>query len=90
MLSILAGEMSLAEAARWEKVSEQSIDRWKLEFLEGGKAALVTGKTGPSTRQQQLEGEVAERTQALGEAAAEIRVWKMSAEGRLGLSRTSR
>ncbi len=40
VLSILAGEISLAEAARREKVSEQSIGRWKAEFLEGGKAAL--------------------------------------------------
>jgi len=50
VLSILAGEISLAEATRREKVSEQSIGRWKAEFLEGGKAALVAGKTGPSIR----------------------------------------
>jgi transposase len=90
VLSILAGEMSLAEAARREKVSEQSIGRWKSEFLEGGKAALVAGKTGPSSREEQLEAEVSELTQALGEAAVEIRVWKKSAEGHLGPSRTSR
>ena len=29
VLAILAGEMSIAEAARMEKVSEQSIGRWK-------------------------------------------------------------
>mgnify|MGYP007020260595 CR=1 FL=1 len=40
--------------------------------------------------EQQLEAEVADLTQALGEAAVEIRVWKKSAEGRLGPSRTSR
>jgi transposase len=45
---------------------------------------------GPSTREQQLEAEVTELTQALGEAAVELRVWKKSAEGRLGPSRTSR
>ena len=41
VLSVLAGEMSIAEAARKEKVSEQSIGRWKAEFLEAGKTALV-------------------------------------------------
>ncbi|WP_233558385.1 helix-turn-helix domain-containing protein [Tessaracoccus sp. OH4464_COT-324] len=46
VLSVLAGEMSVAEAARREKVSEQSIGRWKAEFLEAGKAALVVGRTG--------------------------------------------
>lgn len=37
VLSVLAGEMTIAEAARKEKVSEQSIARWKAEFLQGGK-----------------------------------------------------
>ncbi len=90
VMSVLAGEMSVAEAARKEKVSEQSIGRWKADFLEAGKTALVAGRSGPSTREQQLEAEVADLTQALGEAAVELRVWKKSAEGRLGPSRTSR
>jgi transposase len=89
-LAILAGEMSIAEAARKEKVSEQSIGRWKAEFLDAGKTALVAGRSGPSSREQQLEAEVVELTQALGEAHVELRVWKKSAEGRLGPSRTSR
>jgi transposase len=90
VLSVLAGEMTIAEAARREKVSEQSIGRWKAEFLEAGKIALAAGRSGPSTREQQLEAEIADLTQALGEAAVELRVWKKSAEGRLGPSRTSR
>ena len=90
VLSVIAGEMSIADAARREKVSEQSIGRWKAEFLEAGKTALVAGRSGPTSREEQLEAEVVELTQALGEAAVEIRVWKKSAEGRLGPSRTSR
>jgi transposase len=90
VLAVLAGETSIAEAARKEQVSEQSISRWKAEFVEAGKTALVAGKTGPSTREEQLEAEVVELTQALGEAAVELRVWKKSAEGRLGPTRTSR
>lgn len=90
VLSILAGEVSIAEAARREKVSEQSIGRWKMDFLESGRTGLAVGRSGLSTREQQLEAEVADLTQALGEAAVEIRVWKKSAEGRLGPSRTSR
>jgi len=90
VLSILAGEVSIAEAARKEKVSEQSIGRWKAEFIEAGKTALTAGKTGPSTREAQLEAEVDDLTRALGEAAVELRVWKRSAEGRVGPLRTSR
>jgi transposase len=91
VLSILAGELTVAEAARRAKVSEQSVGTWKRQFLESGKAGLTAaGRSGPSTREQQLEAEVADLTQALGEAAVELRVWKKSAEGRLGPSRTSR
>ena len=71
VLSILAGEVSIAEAARKEKVSQQSIGRWKAEFVEAGKTALTAGKTGPSTREAQLEAEVDDLTRALGEAAVE-------------------
>lgn len=90
VLSILQNEITVAEAARREKVSEQSIGNWKRQFLEAGRSGLEAGKSKPSTREQQLEDEVAELTQALGEAAVEIRVWKKSAEYRLGPSRTSR
>ena len=90
VLSVLQGEISIAEAARREKVSEQAIGNWKRQFLEGGKAGIVAGESKPTSREQQLEDEVAELTHALGEAAVEIRVWKKSAEGRLGPSRTSR
>lgn len=48
VMSVIAGELSVAEAARREKVSEQSIGRWKADFLEAGKTALVAGKSGPS------------------------------------------
>jgi len=47
VLSILAGEISFAESARREKVSGQSIGRWKAESLAGGKAALVAGNGLP-------------------------------------------
>ncbi|WP_223145195.1 IS3 family transposase [Actinotalea subterranea] len=88
VLSILAGEVSVAEAARRAKVPEQSVGNWKRQFLGADRAGLVTGKGGPTTRGAQLEAEVADLTQALGEAAVELRVWKKSAEGRLGPSRT--
>src|SRR5450759_5175490 len=69
VLSILAGEVSVAEAARRAKVSEQSVGNWKRQFLEAGRTGLAAGKSGPSTREAQLEAEVADLTQALGEAA---------------------
>lgn len=91
VLSLLSGEMTTAEAARRNKVSEQSISRWKSQFLEAGRAGLAEGsKSGPSSREQHLQAEVDELTTALGEAHVQLRVWKRSAEHRLGPSRTSR
>ncbi len=85
-----AGEVGTAGAARREQVSEQPIGRWRAGFPEAGKPALAAGRSGPSTREEQLQAEVAELTQALGGAAVEIRVWNKSAEGRPGPPRTSR
>jgi transposase len=90
VLAVLAGELTVAAAARQAKVSEQSVGNWKRQFIETGRAGLAAGSGKPSSREQQLEAEVAELTSALGEAAVELRVWKKSAEHRLGPSRTSR
>lgn len=91
VLSVLAGEMTIAEAARKNKTSETSIGKWKQQFLESGKLGLAAGGASrPSSREQALEAEVEELTKALGEAHVELRVWKRSAEGRLAPSRTLR
>ncbi|MFJ5220959.1 transposase [Streptomyces sp. NPDC088354] len=62
VLSILAGEMTVAEAARRAKVSEQSVGNWKRQFLESGRAGLAAGRSGPSSREQQLDAQVADLT----------------------------
>ena len=66
------------------------IGNWKRQFLEGGRAGIEAGKSTPTSRAQQLEAEVAELTQALGEAAVEIRVWKKERRGSPGSFRTSK
>lgn len=89
VLSILAGEITVAEAARQYKVSEQSVGTWKRQFLEAGKAGLTSATSKTSSREAQLERENEELKAALGEATVELRVWKKSAEY-LAPSRTSR
>lgn len=89
--SVVSGEMSVAEAARRAKVSEQSISNWKRQFLEGGKQGLADGgRPGSNPQQRRLEAEIEELKAALGEAHVELRVWKKSAEGRLGPTGSSR
>lgn len=71
--------------------SAPSSPKPKQQFLEAGTAGLVAGSSSrPSSREDQLAAQVEELTTALGEAHVELRVWKMSAEGRLAPSRTSR
>jgi transposase len=36
VLSVLSGEMTIAEAARRNQISGQSISRWTLQFPDGG------------------------------------------------------
>jgi transposase len=91
VLAVIGGEMSVAEAARRGKASEQSISTWKRQFLEGGKAGLVEGgKPGVNPRERAMLDEIEELKAALGEAHVELRVWKRSAEHRLGPTRASR
>ena len=91
VLAVISGEMTTAEAARRGVASEQSISNWKRRFLEGGKAGLADGgPSAPNARERALAAENEELKAALGEAHVELRVWKKSAEFRLGPTRSSR
>jgi transposase len=80
VLSIPAGEMTCAEAARRNKVSETSVSNWKRAFLEGGAAAVESRwSPGPNAVERVLAAEVEELKAALGETHVELRVWKKSA-----------
>lgn len=50
VLSVLSGEMTIVEAARRNQTSEQSIGRWKQQFLKGGKAGLAERRRIVDTR----------------------------------------
>jgi transposase len=63
VVSVLSGEMSIAEAVRRNQVSEQSISRWKLQFLDGGRAGLTEG--GKCTRGSARERESAAENEQL-------------------------
>ena len=91
VLAVISGEITVAEAARRGKASEQSISTWKRQFLEAGKAGLAgNGSPQPNQRERALAEENEELKAALGEAHVELRVWKKSAEHRLGPTRSSR
>lgn len=77
VLSVLRGEGSVAEIARRHQVSDVTLAKWRDAFLAGGAAALTTGTRGrPSSRESDLEAELEDVKAALGEAHAELRVWR--------------
>lgn len=76
VVSILRGEVTMADAARREGVSQTSIAKWRDRFLAGGQAALSAGSHPTSSRETRLVAEVEELTSALGEAHMELRLWR--------------
>ena len=92
VLDVLGSRVTIVQAARDHKVSETSIGNWKRQFLEAGRVGLVLGRAPgcPVGREAELEAENEKLVVALKEATVLVRVWRMSAESRLGPSRTSR
>jgi len=80
VLAILAGETTIARAARQHEVTEQSIANWKRQFLRGAQAGLAAVGTGGgrSADRAQLERKVKSLETALSEAAVQAQVWKTS------------
>lgn len=84
VLSLLRKEESAARIARRHGVSEQTVYRWRDDFLEGGKAALAGTKAGESGDRQkirELEREIERRDQVIGELTIANRILK-KLEGR--------
>jgi hypothetical protein len=60
-------------------MSQTTIAKWQRQFLEGGRESLARGDNAVSEatkREEELSGRVDELTSALGEAYAELRVWR--------------
>ena len=77
VLSVLREEGSIAEIARRHQVSDVTLGKWRDAFLAGGAAALANGsRRGPLGREAELESELEDLKAALGEAHAELRVWR--------------
>ena len=73
VLAVLSGSCrSRRRLVRRRSLSSRST--LEGDFVEAGKTALPAGKSGPSTREAQLEAQVADLTQASAEAAGELRV----------------
>lgn len=77
VLAVLRGELTIAEAARREGVSQTSIANWRDAFLDGGQQAVAAGgPSKPTSREQHLAAENEQLAAALGEAHMELRLWR--------------
>ena len=60
-------------------MSQTTIAKWQKQFLEGARESLAVGdnvKTAATKREEELTDRVDDLTSALGEAYAELRVWR--------------
>jgi len=84
VLVLLRREEAAAKLARRVGVSEQTLYRWRDEFLAGGEAALANGKGGADLRDREireLRKEVERRDQVIGELTIANRILKKTADG---------
>ena len=79
VLALLRREEPAALVARRHGVSEQTLYRWRDEFLAGGQAALAYGKNGAEGRDREnreLRDQLAERDRVIGELTVANRLLK--------------
>jgi len=84
VLALLRREEPAGKLARRVGVSEQTLYRWRDEFLAGGEAALTNGKGGADPRDREireLKKEVEGRDQVIGELTIANRILKKTADG---------
>jgi len=84
VLMLLRREEPAARLARRFGVSEQTLYRWRDDFLAGGEAALSTGKgqNGPRERENaELKKQLSQRDQVIGELTIANRILKKTADG---------
>lgn len=83
VLRLLSKEAPAAQLARRAGISEQTLYRWRDEFLSGGKQVL-NGRGKRDERAdalERLQGELAERDQVIGELTVANRVLKKLSGG---------
>jgi transposase len=86
VLMLLRREEPAAKLARRFRISEQTLYRWRDDFLAGGEAALADGKGGADPRDREireLKKEVENRDQVIGELTIANRILKKTSEGLL-------
>lgn len=84
VLSVLAGEVTMSEAARRNGVNARTVGIWRDRFIEAGKAGLEERLSGPdkgmTPTERRLRNESDQLKLALAEATVQLRIWQKGAE----------
>jgi transposase-like protein len=83
VLSLLRREESAKVLARRHGISENTLYRWRDDFLTGGEAALANGKSKADPRERQiieLKKQLGERDKVIGELTIANRLLKKTAD----------
>lgn len=86
VLMLLRREEPATILARRYGISEQTLYRWRDEFLAAGEAALMGARDGADPRNRQIEElkrELGRRDQVIGELTIANRLLKKSSDGLL-------
>jgi transposase-like protein len=86
VLSLLRREEPAARLARRLGVSEQTLYRWRDDFLAGGQAALASRRGRGDGRGRQIEDlqkQLGQRDQVIGELTIANRILKKTQDGLL-------
>ncbi len=84
VLMLLRREETGEALARRFGISDATLYRWRDEFLAGGEAALAKGGLDGSDRRiKELERQLAERDQVIGEITIANRILKKTQRGLL-------
>lgn len=86
VLMILRKEEPISVLARRYTVSENTLHRWKDDFVKVGESALAYGRgkgkvESGEARIKELERDLAKRDQVIGELTIASRILKKSADG---------
>jgi transposase-like protein len=83
VLALLRREEPASVLARRHGVSENTLYRWRDEFVTGGQANLASSKKAQKREERQLqklEREIAERDMVIGELTIANRILKKTAD----------
>ena len=86
VLAILRRDDTISGLARQHNVSQNTLTRWRDQFLQGAESGLAGSKSKRSPEQErikQLEKELAGRDQVIGELTIANRILKKIRDGEL-------